>query len=111
MPQMPQVTRCEFGAAASRLATSTFAAAILWTCILGNSWAAGDEPQVGQAAPAFNATDSRGNTRSLEEFRGKTVVLEWTNADCPFPRKPFRSGNMQALQGLAREHGVVWLSV
>jgi AhpC/TSA family len=96
----------------SRAARAALAAAALWSGVSGNSWAAaGDEPQVGQQAPAFSATDSEGTTRRLEEFRGKTVVLEWTNADCPYTRKHYASGNMQALQGLAREHGVVWLSV
>jgi peroxiredoxin len=70
-----------------------------------------DEPRIGQPAPAFSALDSQGKTRRLEDFRGKTVVLEWTNADCPFTRKHYTSGNMQSLQGLARERGVVWLSV
>jgi peroxiredoxin len=68
-------------------------------------------PQVGQPAPDFSAVDSEGHTRSLAEFKGKTVVLEWTNADCPYTRKHYTSGNMQAAQQLAREHGVVWLSV
>jgi hypothetical protein len=73
--------------------------------------ATGDEPQVGRPAPSFNATDSQGKSRRLEDFRGKTVVLEWTNADCPYTRKHYTSGNMQGLQSLAREHGIVWLSV
>jgi peroxiredoxin len=73
--------------------------------------ATGDEPQVGQPAPGFSATDSQGKSRRLEDFRGKIVVLEWTNADCPYTRKHYTSGNMQGLQELAREHGVVWLSV
>jgi AhpC/TSA family len=73
--------------------------------------AAADELQVGQPAPAFSAVDSQGKTRRLEDFRGKTVVLEWTNADCPYTRKHYSSGNMQSLQTLARERGVVWLSV
>jgi hypothetical protein len=90
---------------------AALAAAALWICVSGSSWAAEGEPQVGQQAPAFSATDSEGNTRRLEDFRGKTVVLEWTNADCPFTRKHYTSGNMQALQGLARDRGVVWLSV
>ncbi|MGA2342204.1 MAG: redoxin domain-containing protein [Steroidobacteraceae bacterium] len=77
----------------------------------GTLGATGDEPQVGQPAPGFNATDSQGKSRRLEDFRGKTVVLEWTNADCPYTRKHYSSGNMQGLQQLAREHGVVWLSV
>jgi hypothetical protein len=47
----------------------------------------------------------------LSEFHGKPVVLEWTNADCPYTRKHYSSGNMQAAQKLAREDGVVWLSI
>jgi peroxiredoxin len=70
-----------------------------------------DEPVVGQTAPAFSATDSQGHTRRLRDYRGKTVVLEWTNAECPYTRKHYTSGNMQSLQELARERGVVWLSV
>jgi peroxiredoxin len=73
---------------------------------------ASDEgPQVGQAAPDFSATDSQGKTRHLADFKGKTVVLEWTNADCPFTRKHYSSGNMQSLQELAQQRGVVWLSI
>jgi hypothetical protein len=73
-------------------------------------WAA-DGPQVGQPAPDFSTLDSQGNMRHLADFRGKVVVLEWTNAECPFTRKHYESGNMQSLQSLARDHGVVWLSV
>jgi peroxiredoxin len=74
------------------------------------AWGAGDL-QVGQPAPDFSTLDSQGNVRHLADFRGKVVVLEWTNADCPFTRKHYESGNMQSLQSLARDHGVVWLSV
>ena len=95
----------------SHAARATLAAAALWACVTGSLWAGENEPQVGQPAPAFSATDSQGNTRRLEDFRGKTVVLEWTNAQCPYTRKHYTSGNMQALQGLARDRGVVWLSV
>ena len=112
MPQLPHESWRESGhRLVSRAARASLAAAVLGTCISGSAWAAGDGPQVGQPAPAFSGTDSQGNTRRLEDFRGKTVVLEWTNADCPFTRKHYTSGNMQTLQGLAREHGVVWLSV
>ncbi len=71
----------------------------------------GDELQVGRPAPDFAATDSKGITRHLSEFRGKPVVLEWTNADCPYTRKHYSSGNMQAAQTLAQKKGVVWLSI
>ena len=67
--------------------------------------------QIGQAAPAFTATDSKGAAVSLEQYRGKTVVLEWTNADCPYTHKHYASGNMQAIQALAQKNDVVWLTV
>jgi len=67
-------------------------------------------PVVGQAAPAFRVTDSNGKARSLAEFKGRTVVLEWTNADCPFVKKHY-AGNMQALQKSAAKDGIVWLTV
>jgi hypothetical protein len=69
------------------------------------------EPQIGRPAPEFAVVDSKGASRHLSEFRGKPVVLEWTNADCPYTRKHYTSGNMQGVQSLARQNGVVWLSV
>lgn len=68
------------------------------------------EALVGQAAPNFTAVDSNGKTHSLSSFKGKTVVLEWTNADCPFVKKHY-SGNIQGLQKQAKADGVVWLTV
>jgi peroxiredoxin len=73
--------------------------------------AAGTTPQIGEPAPDFTAMDSRGNPVQLHAYRGKTVVLEWTNADCPYTRKHYDSGNMQRVQGLAQQNGVVWLTV
>lgn len=68
-------------------------------------------PQIGAPAPAFTGVDSTGKSHSLADFRGKTVVLEWTNHDCPFVVKHYGSGNMQALQREATAAGVVWLAV
>jgi peroxiredoxin len=68
-------------------------------------------PQVGTAAPAFSGIGSDGRPYALADFRGKTVVLEWTNHECPYVGKHYRSGNMQALQKDAAASGVVWLSV
>lgn len=68
-------------------------------------------PKVGEAAPAFTATDSNGKTVKLSDYLGKTVVLEWTNDGCPFVQKHYSSGNMQSLQKDAAAKGVVWLSV
>lgn len=66
---------------------------------------------VGQAAPAFSLTAADGKTVALETLRGKTVVLEWTNHDCPFVRKHYEAGNMQAQQKEAAAAGTVWLQV
>ncbi len=66
---------------------------------------------VGQPAPAFSLEDSTGKSRSLAEFKGKTVVLEWVNFDCPFVKKHYGSGNMQKLQKTYTGKGVVWLSI
>jgi hypothetical protein len=66
---------------------------------------------VGQPAPAFAATDSAGRPLSLSDFRGKTVVLEWHNPECPFVQKFYGTGTMQKLQADARADGVVWLTI
>ncbi|MGC2636980.1 MAG: thioredoxin family protein [Acidobacteriaceae bacterium] len=67
--------------------------------------------RVGDPAPNFTGTDSHGQTHQLSEYRGKYVVLEWTNSDCPFTRKHYTSGNMQALQKQWTAKGVVWLTI
>jgi peroxiredoxin len=77
--------------------------------ILGS--AAHAAPQIGQLAPDFNIQDSKGDSLRLSQYRGKTVVLEWTNADCPYTRKHYASGNMQSVQKLAQQNGIVWLSI
>jgi peroxiredoxin len=72
---------------------------------------AGSGPEPGKAAPDFTASDSHGETHRLTDYRGRVVVLEWTNHDCPYVRKHYDGGNMQALQREAAADGVVWLSV
>ena len=72
---------------------------------------AGHVARVGSAAPEFTGKDSQGRTISLDEYRGKYVVLEWTNRDCPYTEKQYNSGNMQALQQEWTAKGVVWLTV
>ena len=67
-------------------------------------------PQIGAPAPDFTVVDSKGSSHSLRDFAGKTVVLEWTNHDCPFVKKHYQ-GNMQALQKEMTAQDVVWLSV
>jgi hypothetical protein len=70
-----------------------------------------DGPVVGAPAPAFTATDTNGGTHSLAQHRGKYVVLEWVNHGCPWVRKWYGQGHMQALQRQFGEQGVVWYSI
>jgi peroxiredoxin len=68
-------------------------------------------PQVGQPAPEFTLTDSNGTSHNLSDFKGKFVVLEWLNHGCPFVKKHYDGGNMQALQKEFTGKDVVWLSI
>ncbi len=68
-------------------------------------------PPVGSAAPEFSLTDATGKAHALSEYKGKYVVLEWTNPGCPFVRKHYDSGNMPKLQAEYTKKGVVWLSI
>ena len=70
-----------------------------------------ESARVGDPAPAFTATDSRGKTASLDQYRGKFVVLEWHNQGCPYTKKHYVSGNMQDLQKEWTGKGVVWFTV
>jgi hypothetical protein len=65
----------------------------------------------GQPAPALALSDVNGHTVNLEDFRGKHVVVEWNNPNCPFVRKHYDSGNMQRLQKSFTGLDVVWLTV
>ncbi len=91
-----------------KLATLALALALVGALI---AWGAAAAPQVGQPAPDFAATDTAGKIWALKDLKGKKVVLEWTNHGCPFVRKHYRSGSMQALQREAAGAGYVWLSV
>ncbi|CAN5389953.1 thioredoxin family protein [soil metagenome] len=68
-------------------------------------------PAVGQPAPDFKLTDSNGQARSLSDFKGKTVVLEWTNPGCPFVQKHYDSANIPGQQKTSTGKDVVWLSI
>jgi len=89
------------------------AAAVLGGAALATAGAVGEVPgpRIGAPAPDFSLTDSKGRTVSLAAQRGKTVVLEWTNHDCPFVRKHYEGAAMQALQKKWTADGVVWLTV
>ncbi len=69
------------------------------------------EVEVGKAAPNFSLPDTNGKTHNLADLKGKYVVLEWYQPDCPFVRKHYRSGNMQSIQKEYTAKGVVWLSI
>lgn len=68
-------------------------------------------PKAGDTAPNFTASDAAGKSVSLDKFRGKFVVLEWSNYECPFVKKHYSVGNMQALQEKYTKKGVVWLKI
>lgn len=65
----------------------------------------------GQAAPDFTLTDTHGKAVQLSDFKGRYVVLEWTNPQCPFVRNHYNTRNMQTLQESWGPRGIVWLSI
>jgi peroxiredoxin len=73
--------------------------------------AAEGNARIGSAAPDFVGTDSNGKGVALKDLRGRIVVLEWSNNQCPFVGKHYRSGNMQSLQKEATGEGVIWLTI
>jgi peroxiredoxin len=81
------------------------------TTLVASALYAADVPPVGSAAPDFSAPDASGKTQSLSEYKGKYVVLEWFNPECPFVKKHYGGGNMQKLQKEFTDKGVVWLTV
>src|SRR5438552_5206502 len=81
---------------------TTFAAAAVFAV---------DSPPVGSIAPDFSLPDTTGKTHSLSQYKGKYVVLEWFNPECPFVKKHYGSGNMQKLQEEYTGKGVVWLTI
>src|SRR5919206_2898970 len=70
-----------------------------------------DVPPVGSTAPDFSLTDANGKTHSLSQYKGKYVVLEWFNPECPFVKKHYGSENMQKLQNEYTSKGIVWLTI
>lgn len=78
------------------------------------AWSSGQAAtaRVGQAAPDFTLTDITGAKHSLSEFKGRTVVLEWVNPDCPFVRKHYdKTNNLPKTSAAAMADGVVWLQI
>ena len=83
----------------------------LLTVTASTALIAADSPAVGTNAPDFSLTDSKGKTQSVSQYKGKYVVLEWFNPECPFVKKHYGSGNMQKLQEEFTGKGIVWLSI
>src|SRR5258705_13983164 len=81
------------------------------TAFIGSALYAADVPPVGSAAPDFSAPDANGKTQSLAQYKGKYVVLEWFNPECPFVKKHYGTDNMQKLQKEYTDKGVVWLTI
>ena len=90
------------------IAITIVTAAALW---LGTSVSARETLRPGQPAPEFSATDTTGKAVTLSALKGKTVVLEWSNHDCPYVAKHYGTDTMQKLQRDATAKGVVWLTV
>jgi peroxiredoxin len=84
---------------------------LLAICLCGFAALAQAAPSVGQPAPDFTLKDAAGRSVKLSDFRGKHVVLEWTNPGCPYVKKHYDSGNMPATQQEAVGKGAVWLSI
>lgn len=94
-------------AAASLIAAS----ALSFAFVAGSPAGAVAAPQVGRPAPDFKLNDVDGRVVTLSQYKGKTVVLEWNNPECPFVKKHYDSGNMQKTQAAALADGAVWLSI
>jgi peroxiredoxin len=84
---------------------------ILLTSLIATAVFASDVPAVGSAAPDFSLPDAKGDSHSLSQYKGKYVVLEWFNPECPFVKKHYGSDNMQKLQEQYTSKGVVWLTI
>ncbi len=67
--------------------------------------------KIGQPAPNFKLSSATGKEHSLSDYKGKWVVLEWINLQCPFVLKHYNSKNMQTLQQTYTKKEVVWLSI
>ncbi|MEM1058734.1 MAG: redoxin domain-containing protein [Verrucomicrobiota bacterium] len=84
----------------------TTIAAIFVGATMGNA-----QVKTGEKAPNFTLKDTAGQSHSLSDFAGKTVILEWTNAECPFVKKFYDNGDMQKMQAQMTNDGAVWLQI
>ncbi len=88
-----------------------FLSALAALTLVGAMPSANAAVTVGKPAPEFTGTDSNGKSHKLSDFKGKVVILEWTNPECPFVKKHYDSKNMQGLQEKYTGEGVIWLSI
>jgi peroxiredoxin len=96
---------------AARISQFIFASIVTATTLLAPLTSVHADVVVGDVAPEFTAKDSTGKDVSLNTFKGKIVVLEWFNPNCPFVKKFYKNGNMQKFQESLAGKGVVWLTV
>lgn len=92
----------------------SIATALIMTAILAigaGPAVAANGAGVGDQAPLFTLTDSAGREISLADYKGKVVVLEWVNPDCPFVQRHYKAGTMKSLAATYASEGVVWLAV
>jgi hypothetical protein len=80
-------------------------------CVISWATLVSAAPEIGKPAPDFTGTDSNGQTVHLSDFKGKPVILEWSNDECPYVKKWYKSGAMQKLQELAGKNNMIWLTV
>lgn len=85
--------------------------AAIYGCLAASPGSTENAAVVGNLAPAFKLSDYKGNNHALSDYKGKFVVLEWVNFECPFSRKHYESGNMPDLQKKYVKEGVIWLSI
>lgn len=84
---------------------------IIGLSLLAANVIASEKAEIGKQAPDFTLVDVNGKTHKLSDYKGKFVVLEWINLDCPFVKKHYDSENMQKLQKKYTEKGVIWLAI
>jgi len=81
---------------------------IAGVALVGPAWA---KPVIGEAAPSFSLSGADGRTHALSDYKGKVVVLEWHNPECPFVKKHYEAGNLPKQQADAVAGGAVWLTI
>ena len=95
----------------ARVFLTTVVAAILIATL--SALRAADHPvaSIGQPAPDFSLKDENGKSVNLADYKGKIIVLEWTNPDCPFVQRHYQWHTMTNLASEYKDKGVVWLAI